>query len=606
MSGDFAKLGSLFQNFPSFDFLPLYRNCDYREHNAATCKKIFIIRMFSPFYNPGRALRISSMHAARFMLLNMSEFCANKNIKIDKIFESLETYKSFHDTQPILGHKQLTSLVRCLSRLTDRERGFGLDRAILPFIQKQVKNSNYKSQQTPVIPSRILLFKYNQYQSYISDFLDNVDSIKKILEKSVENPLYGKNPVAQYHPKARGFHATDEQKRQHLMSPFTFEMAIKENNLFELSNKYNWTRMSNITAFLSLAGHCAKNLIHIFTLMRDHEVKNLSMDCLSPTRGWNNEALYVASITTKLYGAKKPRQWITTDAIVKPVEVLTKILEILSPYTNNPENYLLVSTTVHPASHNNKPSNGPIKRGRFEIHLPEILIEEGDIQELETIEPLRNWRGDPRFKIGQPWKVASHQFRRTMAVFSAQTGLITLPSLKRLLGHITSVMSLYYTKGCSAQNYHFNLMNPRLAKEMRQAAQEADGAMFIREALNSTEKLYGFKGAEIWRNNYDSVWLRQSIEETLELVELGLASWTPTGLGGCTYSGSCIKRLHGNYYSCITCRELVAKESVMNETVEIMEYDLKQLDPQSIEYKAEKRNLEDFIDLRSRIIAKFS
>lgn len=193
-----------------------------------------------------------------------------------------------------------------------------------------------------------------------------------------------------------------------------------------------------------------------------------------------------------------------------------------------------------------------------------------------------------------------------MAVFSAQTGLITLPSLKRLLGHITAVMSLYYTKGCSAQNYHFNLINPRLAKEMRQAAQEADGAMFIREVLNSTEKLYGFKGAEIWRNNSDSVWLRQPIEETLELVELGLASWTPTGLGGCTYSGSCIKRLHGNYYSCITCRELVAKESVMNETVEIMEYDLKQLDPLSIEYRAEKQNLEDFIDLRSRIIAKFS
>ncbi|MCY1448050.1 hypothetical protein D9M71_646970 [compost metagenome] len=42
----------------------------------------------------------------------------------------------------------------------------------------------------------------------------------------------------------------------------------------------------------------------------------------------------------------------------------------------------------------------------------------------------------------------------------------------------------------------------------------------------------------------------------------------------------------------------------MNDTLAIMKLDLDELDPNSMEYKAEKQNLEDFAELRSRLIAK--
>lgn len=591
---------------PFFDFLPFYTKCEYREHNAELGKKIFIMKMFSANYRSGTTLRIGTMHSIRYLLIRMVEFCKKKNLKLDNIFSSADYLKEFQGTLQPLVNRNLTSLIRTLNKIDSRDRGFELDGTILPYMQRIAKQLKYQGKQFPIIPSRILLLKYEQYQSYLDDFLKFFPQICDFLNKAAANPLYGRNLNAHVNPKAKGWNATAAQKRRHVASPIEFEDAIADNSLGEICKKYDWASAISVMGFVTLVSQCAKNLIHLFTLMRDHEVKSLSTDCLSSTRGWNNEALYVAGITTKLYSAKKPRQWITTDAILKPVEVLKKIQEILSPYVHNPQNYLLISTSAHPVSHCKLPKKGIVKQVSAESRLPPILIKEEDILELEAIEPLRNWRGDPRYQVGQPWRITSHQFRRTMAVFCAQTGLITLPSLKRLLGHLTTVMSLYYTKGCSAQNYHFNLINPRLAKELREAAFEADGAMFIREALRSEERLYGIKGSKIWEQRSNAVWLNVAVEETIDSVALGLSSYTETILGGCTSTVPCKRRAHGNYYGCASCRELVAKKSVMDETAEILEFDLRQLDPNSMEYRAEKQNLDDFIELRDRIIAKFS
>ena len=591
---------------PYFNFLPFYQECDHKAQNAELSKKIFIMKMFSTSQHSGAPLRLATMQGIRFLLAKMVEFCSAKNLNLKTLFNSAEHFKSFHSACSIHLRKSLLTLVRTLSKLENTERGFTLDGQILPYIQKDRKLYKAKSKQFPIIPSRILLLKYEQYQSYLTDFLENFPGIQALLKKAGEDPSYGKSSSTRHRVNVQLRSTPGFQPQEHLQSRITFENAVDEHNLNELSKKYNWDRAINVLSFVSCVLHCAKNLIHIFTLMRDHEVKSLSTNCLSPIRGWNNEALYVAGITTKLYGKKKPKMWITTDAILRPIDALEKIQQIMKPHVHNPENYLIVSTSEHPVSNAKAPKASIIPKRSFEEFLPPVLITDEDIGELESIDPLRNWRNDPRYQIGKPWRITSHQFRRTMAVFCAQTGLITLPSLKRLLGHLTKVMTLYYTKGCSAQNYYFNLINPKLAKELKEAAAEADGAMFIREALRSSERLYGMKGRQIMGDRSSGVWLEGTIKQTLESVKHGLAAWTDTPLGGCGSAKPCNHRAHGNYFRCPGCRELIGKKSVMDETRQIMEYDLKQLDPNSMGYRAEKQNLEDFIELCETIIAKSS
>lgn len=102
----------------------------------------------------------------------------------------------------------------------------------------------------------------------------------------------------------------------------------------------------------------------------------------------------------------------------------------------------------------------------------------------------------------------------------------------------------------------------------------------------------------------DSVWLNETEEESQRLAKLGLRAYTESPLGICTSADPCDKRAHGNFKTCPGCSALVAKESVMNETINIMRFDLEELNPESIEYRAEQQNLADFIEIRDRIISK--
>lgn len=587
---------------PYFSFLSFYTSNKHSHANVLICKKLFIMRMFSPKNQTGLPIRLLSMHAMMQLLEKLCHYCSKANIAAEAVFSSLSTFKDFQQSVPKRSNEQLVALARTLNKLNSDQRGIELDGSILPYMQKIFHNLREQAKQTPIIPSRILLAKYNQYTTCLEDYLQNHSKIVTFLHRSADNPYYAKSELAHWTVKNRP--ATEAQKKSHRRNPITFEQAIVDLDLTDLCQRYNLIAAPSILGFLSLTTHCAKNLIHLFTLMREHEVISLRLNCLEPVDGWNKQGLYVVGISTKQHSKAKPTKWITTDAILKPIEVLTKINSILAPFSHDKDS-LFLNTGTHPVSNGKKDINSTHFTMRYLEHrLEPVAITNEDILELESIDPLRNWRGDKKYQIGTPWVVSSHQFRRSMTVFAAQSGLITLPSLKRLLTHLTRVMSQYYSKGCSAKNYYFSLINPQLAKELRTAKQTADGAMYIRNVYQSSERLYGGRGRDALRQLNGPVWLSETEDEMRRLAELGLRSYTETPIGGCTTTERCDKRAHGNFSTCPGCPKVVAKESVMNETINIMKFDLEELDPNSIEYRAEQQNLADFIELRDRILAK--
>ncbi|MEX5592502.1 integrase [Pseudomonas orientalis] len=587
---------------PYFNFLPFYTPNAHSVANILLCKKIFITKMFAPNNKTGLPLRLATMHKMRQLLEKVCHYCSEANISAETIFSSFATFKEFQKSIPQTLNRDLVALIRNLNNLDGGQRALKLDGKIFPYMQEVARLSRKDGQQTSIIPSQILLAKYNQYSTCLDDYIQNHYKIDIFLRRSVEDPYYAKVENTHYRELSRP--GTQAQKDAHRQNPVTFKQAIEDLNLTDLCQRYKLSSAPSLLSFLSLASHCAKNLIHLFTLMRDHEVAGLCKGCLEPVEGWNKRGLYVLGISTKQHSKPKPTKWITTDAILKPIEVLTKINSILAPFSPH-EDSLFLTTSIHPISNGKKNSKARhFKKRNLEYRLDPVLITNEDILELETIDPLRNWRGDKKYQIGKPWLASSHQFRRSMAVFAAQSGLITLPSLKRLLTHLTRVMSQYYTKGCSAKNYYFALINPELAKELRKAKQEADGAMFIREVYKSSERLYGTRGRGIMQERNDSVWMSETEDEMRGTARLGLTAYTETPLGVCTSAERCDKRAHGNYEVCPGCLKLVAKESVMNETINIMKFDLEELDPGSIEYRAEQQNLADFMKIRDRIIAK--
>ncbi|KPY35924.1 hypothetical protein [Pseudomonas syringae] len=235
-----------------FDFLPFYKPGSHREHNVQVCKKFFLMKMFSVNNKTGKPLRVPSMQAYINLLVTMAHYCSTHNIKIESIFEDFESFQAYYDTISDFYSRQLVALVRTFNKLSSAERGFNMDGGIFLFLQKEAKNSRKETQQFPIIPSRILLFKYHQYQSYLSDFLNHHEGITDLLHRAGENPLYAKSPNNHHSPNGRGKFATAAQLSAHKASPVLFKDAIHAHQLGFLHDKYKWNSIGNLIGFVSL------------------------------------------------------------------------------------------------------------------------------------------------------------------------------------------------------------------------------------------------------------------------------------------------------------------------------------------------------------------
>jgi len=590
---------------PYFNFKTFLQNGKFREENLEICKRLVAFKMFSKDSKTGKAIRLTTMQRIILALRQVSTFSNLRDIRIQEVFGSKQLFDEMLENLLSSNLISLLALVRTLSRIERKERGFSIDGSILPTFEKIARRNRKESNQHAVIPSRILWAKYNQYKTCLNDYLSNKVAIHNFIKGITENRFFGRNFHARIKHLDEFLNLSEDARAAIKQRPVSFWQAVKIHDLEKLAHQYQWSTTQSAISFLSLVQHCAKCLIHIFTLMRDGEVFNLPTDCLEPITGWNNEAIYLCGTSTKLESERTPAKWITTNDVCRPIEVLQSIQKLIKSCSqdNIEADLLLLPASNLPYSNNSTKKESAITTN-LDHKLPPTLITEADIRELEDIDPYRNWRGDKRFKIGQPWRITSHQFRRSIAVFAGQSGLITLPSLKRLLRHITKAMATYYMKGCSVKNYLLSDLNPQLARELKQAKEEADAAIFIRDVLKSAEHMYGFAGHRAMEIREGTPWLAGNLNDTKQHVKLGLQAYQETPAGGCTSPTPCDKRAHAKMDTCITCNQFIGQESKMAETIEIMEFDLAELQPGTIEHRAELQNLEDFKALCSRVIAR--
>ncbi|MCQ0170166.1 integrase [Pseudomonas sp. S12(2018)] len=587
---------------PYFNFFPFRQEGKFNSENIATCKRLLTIKMFSTKSKTGKAIRLPTMQSLLTALNHLRTFSDKRSMRIEEIFGKKSIFEEMQASLPTSYNKSLLGLMRTLVSIDSADRGFLIDGSILPFFEKATRDSRKEGDQYAVIPSRILWAKYKQYKERLDDYLKDKNAIHSFIEASIDNRFFGRSDRARFMYQNEFMLLPAETRATQILEPLTFWKAIDKYKLTRLAKKYNWSSTMSPSRFLSLVQYCAKCLIHLFTLMRDSEVLNLPVDCLEPIRGWNDEALYLCGTSTKLEGEKTDAKWITTDDIREPVQVLQSIQKLVAGHVESDikVDWLLLAASNLPYSGNSSKKGIAIAKN-LEARLPPAIITDADIRELETIDPYRNWRDDKKFKVGQPWRITSHQFRRSIAVFAGQSGLITLPSLKRLLRHITKAMSTYYMKGCSAKNYLFSDINPKLTLELKRAKEEADAALFIRDVLKSAEQMYGLAGRRAMEMRKESPWLAGTEAQTNQQVKLGLMAYEETPAGGCTSPTPCDKRAHAKMDTCLGCKQFVGQESRMDETIEIMEFDLAGLKVGTIEYRAELQNLKDFKALRARI-----
>ncbi len=514
----------------------------------------------------------------------------------------------------------LSSLLSFLLKLGTEGSGlFVPGRKVLRQLNQHYNQSRDESKQTPPIPTRIYTKIIVGLLRELEEFEKVADRYFALLTECLSDPLMGRSRTIQYCKVVR-LGLTDKAPRPH------FSQLLRKYDLEDyFASRQLVHDVTGLSSGLSEAQEVAKLLIQTFSGMRDDESAELPFHSLITSVSDDRTHYLLAGRTTKLNnGLFKRTKWATSregqKAVLLAQRIATAIYESMGespePDMERINNYpLLVSTAYLPINarliakgHKGFLAGGfkLADFGKIKVRLL-AKIEESDIRELEQIDPHRAWRSEAAFQIGCAWPFETHQLRRSLALYAQRSGLVSLPSLRRQLQHITEEMSRYYARGSAyAKNFigddpeHFGL-------EWQETATESAALSYFLNVLYSDEVLFG--GHVNWMEHYlksadGTVCVDR--ETTMRRFKKGELSYRETSLGGCTNVNECksvpIKWLD---IDCIEkCSNLVGKLSKLEEVIVVQKNWVATLDPKSIEYRTEKEDLAVLVGAHEKILRR--
>ena len=227
-----------------------------------------------------------------------------------------------------------------------------------------------------------------------------------------------------------------------------------------------------------------------------------------------------------------------------------------------------------------------------------------DKQEIEEIDFNKNIRD---LEIGEQWEFKTHQYRRSLAVYSIQSGLVSLGALQIQMKHLFREMTLYYSNGASYARKLFDIPKEHIAYEFDKLKPELDTLAYIKNVIFSDEKLFGAHGSFVEnntkQNNHEfKTYILENRDKTLKQFKNGEIAYKETALGGCIATEACDSRLTRSITACFNCHGGILKKSKVDNVIQKRREFISYLDPSSIEYRTEIEDLNKLEELKSKLI----
>ncbi len=538
-------------------------------------KRLMWYKIFKPIRKGGK-LKIASILGWFTILRNILSIALNLKLTLEQCVNDPRFKISLHSSiSQCKSHK----LIRILSFIKDivfinskcvetyphlivsPEQFDGYIKFIETILKKKGKNDYVR---TPIIPSRIMSSFIHQALDQLSQLYPYQDRLLELSKRCITDRHFFCETYCAY--QLRGGSLSINQK---LISP---AQALKEYGLtdvvdIQVEQPLAFIRFKH---WLSKTLNIARILVYAFTGMRDHEVRVMSHDCF--------EKIEIPGIglipLIKSYSSKmelgnysdKPLYWATSNEL-EGVISLAKVLSLCQ---------ILFQTQGGFDIHNYEEKRTPLwacnrtkksYRNHYDlcftnnstwlssmqlcdaINMPQLLfITEQDRTELEVFDAFNNW-ADTRFSVGKMWPFATHQFRRSVAVYAARSGMVSLPSLGTQLKHLNLTMvQLYAENSAFAQNFVCD-QNGQIPDEYKvvesfEYAIALNKAIAFEENVIMTEhKLTGARGLMIQRlkEKGDLITFLGDRDEIARKMLSGELSYIETDVGGCMRKTLCSK-----------------------------------------------------------------
>lgn len=565
----------------------------------------------------GRPLSIGTLYNY-FSVLSAMSMYANKN--------KITLFTLLQDEFALLGFTRegcsgwMRETLGSLLGLFANKRGtyFGFDVVGDEFIKRlKIENREYRAtiMQHPPMPTRV----YSRFLNGLVEEIDeweNVESdILAVVKFCASDPRAGRSIYVQKAViRSRGLDKSILQTFEEFASIDC--CAYFKKHGFSLD-------VAGLVSAISRMQYICKLTLQAYTGMRDEEATTLPFHCDSSKKERGVLHLFISGRTTKFSGGKLKRAtWVTNAEGYQAVKVAQRIAKTIYVINNARPSLTISKANKYPLfiSVVNlslkgavKPEDGRFLPGLLNSHpLPkscESLIAEDDLLELENIDPHRSWRTEDRFKVGQPWYFTSHQTRRSLALYAQRSGLVSLPSLRRQLKHITDEMCRYYSRGSAFARNFIGDFKDHFGVDWQSTQAESSGLSYLINVISKNDEIFGGHGA----------WVKQQIDkgrisifdrsETLKKFSRGELFYRETMLGGCVSSDRCervaVRWLHT---PCIedNCKNFIGCPGKLDRAIDAQSNLLSSLCKNSVEHSTESAALDALIGARQKLRGKSS
>ena len=547
------------------------------------------------------ALTVGTLSNYHKVIKKLCHYASEESLTVTEVLASEQNVTKFIKSKINTG-SLLTYFIALLGHLFELgEKQTGIPTLGLKVITdiRALRETIPEHKQHPVIPPRIFSGFLSELWSLIFSFKKIQAPLISLIEKCVENKIYGRRQK----PKNIEKYGIE----------LNFSEAVEFHGLTSEVDKLGIKSLTNIHGYILAIQDAGRYLLHAYSGMRYSELLSLMLNCLSIEKSKHGNIVRLLGKTSKLVGQRKTTAWITSKESETIVEVLQSIAKLVTHDQDFSAEELILfpspsylgfvgakrsSTACLPHNHTSS------TLWRF-INIKEIEINNEDLNFLEIIDCSRAWRMEDQFKIGERWSFSSHQFRRTLAYYCRQSGLVKLSTLKRQLKHITREMSLYYAHG----NEYSELFdtNEHFYNEYDRSKPEVDTLAYVLELLFSEEDLHGSHGNHIERfnkpkNEQQKVKILTNRGDIVKKFKNGGLAYKETALGACTTTSPCNQKLLGNISACIKCTDAVLKPSKVQNVINYQRNFVESLDRNSIEYRTEKMELEALLLQQNKMV----
>lgn len=585
---------------------PWWDDLDLTPVQLAVIEEIRWTMFMLMYRRNGNIVSVATLQQYIQLLRDLGRFAFSAGVSLRNVLASRELFSEFLAQLPEYQFQRVGTVLGILHGIPEQE-----SKIALPFY-KEMSRQVYavtvryteSLKQTSVIPTRI----YSPILSALMEDLEGFEARADKLEQLVRDMLTRKQDGDE---SAR----ISDLAAQHGLADYFAQNEVPLNC---------WGVLKELNRLQVVA----KYAIHAFSGMRDNEAATLPFDCLTTETYEGRKHFIIKGLTTKFnHGVPKRTQWVTNKEGARAIKVARAIATWIAASSSFVQEQaqaklpLFVSTFAFGVDAGDKPKGPQRHLAEKRLTTPILsvnqhpvlavrlrpLIEESDLAELEKIDSTRAWREEPEYQVGAPWPLKTHQMRRSLALYAQRSGLVSLPTLRRQLQHLTEEMSLYYANGSAfAKNFigdgkdHFGL-------EWQDTQPLAAGLSYLWNVLLTDEVLFGGHGNWVQQRLKDprTAVALQDREMTLLRFKKGELAYRETAIGGCTNTKGCDQiGLRWLDADCISgCKNLIVYQGKLDRAIQAQQKLVSALEPNSIDYRMEKADLDALLAGQAKLRA---